>query len=94
MAQSFPFPRQWKSARSSESFLDNGHRIAETDLAVSIAQVPATSEVSLPTKRRGRCKMSPPRSSISKEMKSYDNILKNQHKHSASLQDRALLKVK
>ncbi|KAE8023391.1 hypothetical protein FH972_009090 [Carpinus fangiana] len=38
MAQSFPFPRQWKSARSSESFLDSGHRRAETDLAVSTAQ--------------------------------------------------------
>ncbi|XP_059437111.1 protein ALWAYS EARLY 2-like isoform X2 [Corylus avellana] len=90
MAQSFPFPRQWKSARSSESFLDSGHRRAETDLAVSTAQVPATSEVSLPTKRRSRRKMSLPRSSISKEMKSYDNILKNRHKYSASLQDRAL----
>ncbi|GLT61171.1 hypothetical protein SLA2020_338940 [Shorea laevis] len=88
--QSFPCSRPWRSARSSESFLDSGHRRVETDLAVSTAQVPATSEVSLPTKRRSRRKMSLPRSSISKEMKSYENMLKTRHKYSASLQDRAL----
>lgn len=52
--------KQWKSVRSSEGSLSSDCKRTGTDLIVSTSQVPAMSQVNLPTKRRSRRKMDLP----------------------------------
>ncbi|PON37845.1 Protein LIN-9/Protein ALWAYS EARLY [Trema orientale] len=83
--------KQWKSVRSSEGSLSSDYKRtgSGTDLIVSTAQVPAASQVNLPTKQRSKRKMYLPRALPPKEVKSSQNIVKRQaNRYSTSAKEK------
>ncbi|GLT28915.1 hypothetical protein SLA2020_038170 [Shorea laevis] len=75
--------KQWKSVRLSEASPTNGiGKKSGIDLAVSTAEVP----LRLPTKHPNRRKMNLKTVLVSKEVRSSENILKNQPKKQSLLQ--------
>ncbi|XP_060966818.1 protein ALWAYS EARLY 1 isoform X6 [Cannabis sativa] len=77
-SQSSTPSKQWKSVGSSEGSLSGEFKRtgSGTDLAVSTTQVPAASQVNLPTKQRSKRKMYLPQTLPTKDIKSTQNIVK------------------
>ncbi|KAM4108318.1 hypothetical protein ACJW30_03G038100 [Castanea mollissima] len=86
--QSFTLLKPWKSVRSSDGSLDSDQKRAETDISVSTTEIPAASQSSLPSKRKSRRKMGPPKPFLKETKSSHGNRFINRHKYSTSLSDR------
>ncbi|XP_057998700.1 protein ALWAYS EARLY 2 isoform X2 [Hevea brasiliensis] len=82
--------KQSKATGLSAGSVSGDQKSSASDVAISTAQVPVASQVTLPTSKISRRKMSLKQSFIHKEGHSSENILKNQaNRYSISLQDTA-----